>query len=172
MPTPALDPAGARRTPTRRLQTGAAIGAGLVFLGEIGPLATVPLLGPVDAWTLRHGSVFMLAGLVVLTFALIRGGRLRWTWLPGILALAVGTWTLGHAQPPAAGPGGTGVGVQRAVTSLLTGEYRIGWGLGGIVLGCLVLCFTAGMAAVRGGAAERRAPTRARTARPPSPNSG
>ena len=128
------------------------IGAVLLALGAVGPLARVPLVGSVRAWDVRPGDALVLAGVAVLALAMIRGGRIRLAWMPGLLAVGGAMWMLGQVQPVVADAGslGAGIGVGRATRALLAGEFSVGWGFAALMCGCVVLCFVSGLATARG----------------------
>jgi hypothetical protein len=124
----------------------------LLALGAVGPLARVPLVGSLRAWDLWPGAALVIAGLAVLALALVRGGRAAWAWVPAILAPAVALYTLGLVRPVVAvsdaGLKGDGIGIRRAVVSLLTGDFGMGWGMMAMLAGMVLLCAGAGWAAM------------------------
>ncbi|MDB4947663.1 MAG: hypothetical protein JWM27_312 [Gemmatimonadetes bacterium] len=131
------------------LTVAAGVGAALIAAAAVLPLARMPLVGRVRAWDVWPGGALVMAGLAVLAAALVRGGRLRWAWTAGMLALAAGMWTLGLVRPPVADAetafGSGGIGVRRAVVGLLTGEIGIGWGLAALGGGALLLALASGL---------------------------
>jgi len=110
-------------------------------------------VGSVRAWDVWPGAPLVLAGLAVLAIALVRGGRAAWAWVPAVLAVGTALRALGMVRPVVAvsdaGLAGEGIGIRRAAISLLTGDFAIGWGMMAVLCGAVVLCVTAGWAAMQ-----------------------
>jgi hypothetical protein len=134
---------------TSRLRLLAWAGVALLALGAVGPLVDVRLVGRLTAWSVRPGSALVIAGFSVLAAALVQGGRLRWAWVAGLLAVATALWAVGQVRPLVADPetalGAGGIGVRRASIALLTGEMGVGWGLAVLVCGALALILAGGL---------------------------
>lgn len=68
-------------------------GAVLVVLGCFAPLVQVPVIGSVNYFANGHGDGIFAIGLAVIAAVLALAGKPRWAIAPGILQLALITFT-------------------------------------------------------------------------------
>ncbi|MBN8996948.1 MAG: hypothetical protein J0H63_10805 [Rhizobiales bacterium] len=69
------------------------IGSVLVVLGCFAPLVTMPVIGSIAYFGGGHGDGIFAIGLAVIAAILALAGRPRWAIVPGILELALITFT-------------------------------------------------------------------------------